>query len=763
MKYPEYKYFDTAIGGWSNRNKVSDKLANYIGKKDTGRTYFRFAQDFLDYCEANKTVRGFSGKCYADYIPIDIDVDGNIEEALKISREFLQFVQAEFEVYIDQIPVWFSGSKGTHIALPINLFGEVEPAEDLPDRFRYIVDTFGDWGFDLTIYEKNRLFRLENTINSKSGLYKIRIPDIMSITEPKLLELAKSTGMKTDFDELYDVMENESLISIMGSYTPIQAMKVHSEKEADNELLELFRSGAEKGNRNNSAFFIARQLKYYGSEKEIALQILKWWNEKNTEPLHEKELEAVVNSAYSKSGKTKERELKNFALSKVFGDVILETCYDAERKNPYYFAKYENGKVSFIDKYIHKNETWYPFEDISGYVPNKAVRLPSKPINYGSEDDLVSEVKSLIHKYVAISPEFETLSARYILFTWVYDRFDVLPYLRVKGDTGTGKSTFLKAVGRLTYKSSSTSGSITPAPIFRIMEDIRGTLIIDEADFERSDTKSEIIKILNEGFQYQNKIMRCKTSDKSNSVLFFDPYGPKILSTRGDWDDRALENRCITEDMDGNYFKRSTIQIREKIFEPETDLLRNKLLMYRFNNYHKIEWNEALWDDKYEPRICQIFVPLMSITDDKGFHAEMRKLMDKSQERILQDRQSGLVVIIAEVIVDEYYKFFRENKKYKPNDGISIKSIAISANEKKNSILGADQDLTPHKTGHIIKKHLNLRSVKVRTGMVLPYSALSERIDDIKQKFGIVIIEGKKAKEKADKKTSTDDKKKGDA
>ena len=119
MKYPEYKYFDTAIGGWRNRNKVSDRLANYIGKKDTGRTYFRFAQDFLDYCEANKTVRGFSGKCYADYIPIDIDVDGDIEEALKISREFLQFVQAEFEVYIDQIPVWFSGSKGTHIALRI--------------------------------------------------------------------------------------------------------------------------------------------------------------------------------------------------------------------------------------------------------------------------------------------------------------------------------------------------------------------------------------------------------------------------------------------------------------------------------------------------------------------------------------------------------------------------------------------------------------------------------------------------------------------
>jgi len=104
-------------------------------------------------------------------------------------------------------------------------------------------------------------------------------------------------------------------------------------------------------------------------------------------------------------------------------------------------------------------------------------------------------------------------------------------------------------------------------------------------------------------------------------------------------------------------------------------------------------------------------------------------------------------LLIAEIIVATYYKFFRENKKYKPNDGISIKFIANSVNEKKNSILGADQDLTPQKTGHIIKKQLNLKSVKVSMGMVLPYSALSERIDDIKQKFGIMTKDGKKAKE----------------
>ena len=112
MKYPEYKYFDTAIGGWRNRNKVSDRLANYVGKKDTGRTYFRFAEDYRDYWESNKSVKDYSGPCYADYIPIDIDRD-SISEAIETVQTFLKWFTVNFEMDQSEIPIWFRSEEHT--------------------------------------------------------------------------------------------------------------------------------------------------------------------------------------------------------------------------------------------------------------------------------------------------------------------------------------------------------------------------------------------------------------------------------------------------------------------------------------------------------------------------------------------------------------------------------------------------------------------------------------------------------------------------
>jgi hypothetical protein len=81
------------------------------------------------------------------------------------------------------------------------------------------------------------------------------------------------------------------------------------------------------------------------------------------------------------------------------------------------------------------------------------------------------------------------------------DRFNEVPYLRAIGDFGSGKSRFIQSIGILCYKPVFTGGATTPSPIFRIVNEVHGTLIIDEADFKFSDMTSEIVKILNTGYQ----------------------------------------------------------------------------------------------------------------------------------------------------------------------------------------------------------------------------------------------------------------------
>lgn len=92
--------------------------------------------------------------------------------------------------------------------------------------------------------------------------------------------------------------------------------------------------------------------------------------------------------------------------------------------------------------------------------------LPSEPEEYGSEEGLLADIQSFIHRYVDVSPLFEKIASYYVLFSWVYDSFNELPYLRLRGDPGSGKTRFLLTVGSVCYKPIFASGASTVSRSF---------------------------------------------------------------------------------------------------------------------------------------------------------------------------------------------------------------------------------------------------------------------------------------------------------
>ena len=61
---------------------------------------------------------------------------------------------------------------------------------------------------------------------------------------------------------------------------------------------------------------------------------------------------------------------------------------------------------------------------------------------------------------------------------------------------GTGKTRFLSVVGNLCYQSMIAGGSVSLSALFRTLDNVRGTFVFDEADFQSSEMWNEIIKIL---------------------------------------------------------------------------------------------------------------------------------------------------------------------------------------------------------------------------------------------------------------------------
>ncbi|TFH54371.1 MAG: hypothetical protein E4G89_00080 [Methanothrix sp.] len=129
---------------------------------------------------------------------------------------------------------------------------------------------------------------------------------------------------------------------------------------------------------------------------------------------------------------------------------------------------------------------------------------------------------------------------------------------------------------------------MSEAPIFRIMDRWKGTLIIDEGDFGKSrDSTAAMEKILVCGFERGKPIIRCNPNDPAE-VNFFDPFGPKIIATRYGFRDKALESRCFTEIMKESIRADVPVQLPYE-FEEEARHLRNKLLMYRFRNREQVK------------------------------------------------------------------------------------------------------------------------------------------------------------------------------
>src|SRR4030095_8735644 len=153
-------------------------------------------------------------------------------------------------------------------------------------------------------------------------------------------------------------------------------------------------------------------------------------------------------------------------VSAVFDDgSILELVYKTQEKRTA-FVFWKDGEWKFEPALsIDPFRRLVPYSPNNNLIKNEVVLLPSEPEEYGSEGSLLGQIQYFIHRYVDVKPLFEKIASYYMLFSWVYDGFNELPYLRVRGDPGSGKTRFLLTIGKPIFAS----GASTVSPIFRML------------------------------------------------------------------------------------------------------------------------------------------------------------------------------------------------------------------------------------------------------------------------------------------------------
>lgn len=330
------------------------------------------------------------------------------------------------------------------------------------------------------------------------------------------------------------------------------------------------------------------------------------------------------------------------------GTIVEQIMNDNHPK----FAVCNGDGISYVEFLARGGSTYIPVSN--EMIDKEVVKFPTKAEEYGTINELVTMVKDYIRTYVDFSEEFLEISAWYIILTWVYDQLNTIPYIRLLGDYGTGKSRALDVIGGVCYKPCIVSGAVTPAPIYRIIERFKGTLVIDEGDLRQSDEKNEVVTILNCGFERNRPVIRCK-KDNPDDIQTFDAFCPKIISSRKLFWDQALESRCMTETM-GETTRTDILEVLPPIFYNQQQELRNKLLMFRFKNLQKIRdslGDDVKLDSNLEPRLRQAaraFVIIFSHDDD--MLNRFKRFLQHYQCKLVEDRSETLEGMIAAAMWD---------------------------------------------------------------------------------------------------------------
>lgn len=480
--------------------------------------------------------------------------------------------------------------------------------------------------------------------------------------------------------------------------------------------------GVSHGARDIAAFALARHYldQLYIPEEVIAL--LMEWDKKNDPPINDpKLLDAKVTSAAKGYA---------FGCASVKGEPLLEhACVGAERcewlvraikerkkkglikELSYYendFAIYEeivlDNKASFVA--YKKKEREYSFVSeiqeaeitiqpiYSQAVTEGAITFPTGVEEYGDTLGLINDLKNHIEKYVDIEPLEREFCAWYIIGTWVYDRLNILAYLRFTGDTGVGKSRSLDVIGRLTYKPMMLAGAVTPAPIYRLIRNFRGTLVLEEADFRDTSEKGEVVTILNSGFERGRPVIRC-SKDNPDILEILPCYGPKIFATRFIFEDAALEARCLTFTMEETDREDIPPILGSKYYE-EAMHLRKKLLLWRLHHLEGVNADsiENIDVGKIEPRLKQIGISYaVPFKDYPEVLASFKNFMKDYNQYIIgvrSDTEAGKIVQSVFKLAKQYGKDMISSKliaEYLKSDNVDIDPRAIGRHLKSLGVI----------------------------------------------------------------------------
>lgn len=332
-----------------NRGNFLDELevCKMKGGRDKFMSLYCYDDEARDYVKKNRKIAGYTGKIYLAKEHI-LDIDG---ETFIESRDATIDLMALLEDINVPFKPFFSGT-GFHLSIPSESF-KWEPHKDLHLYVKEALHNKGVFNFaDVSVTDKVRIIRVPNTINSKSGLYKVSLDKLlllMDLNDVELYTIKKYAAKMKDIDYYGFKEEIEPVFNAFPKKTA--SITVSKPKPKSDEF------GRQADPVNYPC--IQDMLKWtgYGKRHAIALRLSAWfrwrypenivklimrnWADQVSEdkkPFTHEEVDRIVESAYSGHNGNG----NNYGCNDKIRD---EFCKESCRL---YSAKKDNNMIDFM-------------------------------------------------------------------------------------------------------------------------------------------------------------------------------------------------------------------------------------------------------------------------------------------------------------------------------------------------------------------------------------------------------------------------------
>jgi hypothetical protein len=250
--------------------------------------------------------------------------------------------------------------------------------------------------------------------------------------------------------------------------------------------------------------------------------------------------------------------------------------------------------------------------------------------------DLLLEIMGFFEKFLYAANGVSMILGLWVMNTWLFDVFDTTPYLLIYSAVkGCGKTTVMELLLELSARPHLTAG-MTPAAMFRIVEQEKPTLLIDEAESLAANNErgNDVTQIANTGYKKGAGVLRCGDKKDGFALQRFATYCPKAFACIGKLEG-ALLDRCIVICLEKAPRDANITRAYSRLVKALAEPIREKLESYALKAADPLKsLLEHSPDQGYWPQIygreAELFEPLL-------MHAKM--ISPEAEEQALKVAQ----------------------------------------------------------------------------------------------------------------------------